>query len=64
MIGNVDFDPPSCAGGPDTLAMTEQGKKQLGRILLEQKAVEAKDLDRYLKQQEATGERLASIISR
>lgn len=44
--------------------MAEDSKKPLGRILLEQKAVDPRKLDQYLKEQEATGERLASIISR
>ncbi len=44
--------------------MADDSKKPLGRILLEQKAVDSRQLERYLKEQEATGERLASIISR
>lgn len=44
--------------------MSESEKKPLGRILLEQKAVDPKKLDGYLKQQESTEERLASIIAR
>jgi DNA-binding response OmpR family regulator len=44
--------------------MSEDSKKPLGRILLEQKAVDPQRLERYLDEQRATGERLASIISR
>ncbi len=44
--------------------MSESEKKPLGRILLEQKAVDPKKLEGYLKQQESTQERLASIIAR
>lgn len=44
--------------------MSESEKKPLGRILLEQKAVDSKQLEGYLKQQESTQERLASIIAR
>lgn len=44
--------------------MGDSSKKPLGRILLEQKAVDPKQLEAYLKQQESTQERLASIISR
>jgi CheY-like chemotaxis protein len=44
--------------------MSESGKKPLGKILLEQKAVDPQKLEGYLKQQESTQERLASIIAR
>jgi DNA-binding response OmpR family regulator len=44
--------------------MSESEKKPLGRILLEQKAVDPEKLEGYLKQQESTEERLASIIAR
>ncbi|MFH1438247.1 MAG: response regulator [Pseudomonadota bacterium] len=46
------------------MAMSDSGKKPLGRILLEQKVLSKKNLQDYLEKQKETGDRLGTIIDR
>ena len=46
------------------LTMDDSGKKPLGRILLEQKVLNKKNLQDYLEMQKETGDRLGTIIDK